>query len=128
MIFSWHPNTAWNPREWITKRLNLRQKTNFWEDEDLLRKVREIVQPHIDARREGIPAKHLQSEIHYLFDKTKRSEKEAHILAWMVLLYMHSELESNSGWSLPSLYTDSKLGSIFNVIYHLSHDLGSVLV
>ena len=34
MIFRWHPNAAWNPREWITKRLALRQRTNFWDDED----------------------------------------------------------------------------------------------
>ena len=108
MIFSWHPNTAWSPREWITKRLHLRQK------------VREIAQPHLNARREGNPAaKYLQSEISHLFDSAQRSEKEAHILAWMVVLHMHSELERNSGWSLP-LCT--------HFIFHLSHDLGSVLV
>ena len=129
MIFRWHPSTAWNPREWITKRLALRQKTNFLDDEDLLKKVREVAQSHIDARRAGNPAaKHLQSEIAHLFDEAKRSEKDAHILVWMVVLYMHFELENHSTWSLPSLYTDSKLGSIFNFVYHLSNDLGSVLV
>ena len=129
MIFRWHPNNAWNSRERITKRLNLRKTTNFWKDEDLLKKVREVAQPHIDSRRTGnSAAKHLQGEISYLFDENVRSEKEAHILAWMVVLYMHSELENNSTWSLPSLYTEEKMSSIFNFIYHLGHDLGSVFV
>ena len=127
MIFRWHRNTAWNPREWISKRLTLREQTNFWEDEELTKKAREYAQSHIQSRRTGTPAaKHLQAEISHLFDN--RSEKEAHILAWMVGLHMHLELEDNAQWSLPSLYTDEKLGSIFNFIYHLTNDLGSVVV
>ena len=53
MIFRWHPNTAWNPREWITKRLSMRQKGIFWEDEELLEKVRRIADPHIEKRKRG---------------------------------------------------------------------------
>ena len=94
-----------------------------------MKKVREVGQSHIDARRTGTPAaKRLQAEIAHLFDENVRNEKESHILAWMVALYMHFELESDSTWSLPTLYTDSKLGSIFDFVYHLSNDLGSVLV
>ena len=129
MIFRWHPNSSWNPREWITKRLNMRQKTNFWSDEDLLKTVREVARSHIQSRKQGnLAAKHLQGDISYLFDEKVRSEKDSHILAWMVVLYMHEELENKSTWSLPPFYTDEKMPSIFNFIYHLSNDLGSVLV
>ena len=129
MSFRWHSNSAWNPRELITKRLIMRQKTNFWKDEDLLKKVHKIAESHIESRRHGTTAaKHLQGEINYLFDDKVRSEKESHILAWMVLLHMHFELENNSIWSLQPLYTDAKMSSIFNFIYHLSNDLGSVQV
>ena len=80
----------------------MRQRTNFWNDQDLLKKLREVAESHIESRRQGsTAAKHLQGEINYLFDEKVRGEKEAHILAWMVLLYMHEELESNSKWSLP---------------------------
>ena len=129
MIFRWPAKNPWNPREWISKRFNLRKKTDFWNDDKLLKKVREIAESHIHSRRQGTtPAKHLQGEITYLFDEKVRGEKESHILAWMVLLYMRSELENTSKWSLKPLHTEDKLSSIFNFIYHLGHDLGSVLV
>ena len=90
MIFRWHSNNAWNPREWITKRLNLRQKTNFWNDDDLLTKVYEVAGSHIESRRHGNPAaKHLQGEINYLFDEKVSGEKESHILAWNLKITPH---------------------------------------
>ena len=65
----------------------MRKKTNFWNDQDLLKKVREVAASHIESRRQGsTAAKHLQGEINYLFDEKVRGEKETHILAWMVLL------------------------------------------
>ena len=129
MIFRWHPNNAWNPREWITKRLNMRQKGGYWDNDELYDKVRRIADPHIQKKRVGnTKAKDLQDEITYLFDETVRSEKESHILAWMMLLYMHSELDKNSKWSLAPLYTPTKMSSVFNTIYHLCNDLGSVFV
>ena len=101
----------------------------FWHDDDLLKKVYEVAESHIESRRHGNPAaKHLQGEINYLFDEKVRGEKESHILAWMVVPHMHSELEANSIWSLPPLFTEEKMSSIFNFIYHLTNDLGSVLV
>ena len=39
---------------------------------------------------------------------------------------MHSELEKNSTWSLPPLYTQTKMSSMFNFIYHLTNDLGNI--
>ena len=116
-------------REWITKRLNMRQKGGYWDNEELYDKVRRIADPHIEKKRRGATkAKDLQDEITYLFDETVRTDKESHVLAWMVLLYMHSELEKNSKWSLSPLYTPAKMSSVFNFIYHLSNDLGSVFV
>ena len=129
MIFRWHSNSAWNPREWITKRLNMRQKGGYWDNEELYDKVRSIADPHIEKKRRGATkAKDLQDEITYLLNEAVRSDKESHILGWMVLLYMHSELEKNSKWSLSQLYTPAKMSSVFNFIYHLSNDLGSVFV
>ena len=46
----------------------------------------------------------------------------------MICLYMHQKLEDNSKWSLPLLYTDHKLSSIYNFIYHLTSDLGNVAI
>ena len=51
MIFRWHSNDAWNPREWITKRLGVRQKVGYWDDEELMAKVRKFADPLIEARR-----------------------------------------------------------------------------
>ena len=64
VIFRWHPNTAWNTREWITKRMNMLQKGLFWEDEELMEKVRGIADPHIEKRkRNNAKAKALQDEL-----------------------------------------------------------------
>ena len=122
-----HKRNPWFAELVVTKRMTLRQKTDYWDNEELLNKVHKLAGPHIEKRRQDTPAsKHLQGEINYLFDDNVRSEKEAHILAWTVLLHMHSELEDNSTWSLPPLHTDTKMSSIFNFIYHLASDLGSV--
>ena len=87
MIFRWHSNSAWNPREWITKRLNMRQKGGYWDNEELCEKVRSIADPFIERKRRGATkAKDLQDEITYLFNEAVRSDKESHILGWMVLL------------------------------------------
>ena len=76
--------------------------------------------------KETVSSKHLQSAISNLFEK--KNVKDAHIFAWMVVLHMHGDLEDAGEWSLDPLYTDDKLGSIFNFIYHLSNDRGSVTV
>ena len=131
MIFRWHPNSAWNPREWITKRLSMRQKGMFWEDEELLEKAHRIANPHIERRKRGnevlLTPKTLQDELSYLFDENVRSDRESHILCLMVLIYIHTELENNSTWSLPPLYSQEWMSSVFNFIYHLSNDLGKCL-
>ena len=98
-------------------------------NDELMEKVRRIADPLTERKKQGpLKAKTLQDQITYLFDETVRTDKEAHILAWMVLIYMHTELENNSIWSLPPLYTREKMSSIFNFIYHLSNDLGNVTV
>ena len=75
MIFRWPSNNAWNPREWITKRLNLRQKTNFWNDDELLKRVYDVADSHIESRRRGTPAaRHLQGEIISLM-KTREAKR-----------------------------------------------------
>ena len=105
----------------------MRQRGVYWENEELHEKVRRIADPHMERKRKRpAKAKNLQDEITYLSDETVRTDKESHILAWMVLIYMHTELENNSIWSLPPLYTPEKMSSVFNFIYHLSNDLGNV--
>ena len=112
MIFRWQSNAAWNPREWIAKRMNMRQGSSYWNEAELMAKVKEFADPLIEKRRwQSQKAKTLQDD-----------------LVWMMCIYMHSELEKNSKWSLPPLYTDSKMSSIFNFIYHLANDLGNVAV
>ena len=128
-IFRWFNNDAWNPRDWITKRLSVRQKVGYWEDEELMAKVKSFADPRIQVRRwQNQKAKDLQDDLSALFDENVRSSKDSHILTWMICLYMHTELEKNSTWSLPPLYTQKKMSSIFNFIYHLTHDLGNVAV
>ena len=101
----------------------MRQRGVFWENDE---QVRRIADPYIERKKKGpLKAKTLQDELSYLFDETVRTDKEAH---WMVLIYMHTELENNSIWSLPPLYTQEKMSSVFNFIYHLSNDLGNVTV
>ena len=129
MIFRWHSNAAWNPREWIAKRMSMRQRNTYWDEEELLAKVKKFANPLIEKRRwQPVKVKTLQDDLSYLFDEKVRSDKDSHILVWMICLYMHSELEKNSTWSLPPLYTESKMSSIFNFIYHLANDLGNVAV
>ena len=99
MFFQWHPNTSWNPREWIHKRMALREQTHFWDDEELMKRVHEFAQPHIDARRrDTVSAKHLQTAISGLFET--KNVKDAHIFAWMVAFHMHGDLEDAGEWSL----------------------------
>ena len=128
-IFRWFSNDAWNPRDWITKRLSVRQKVGYWDDEELMAKVRSFADPRIQIRKwQNQKAKDLQDELSALFDEKVRSIKDSHILIWMICIYMHSELEKNSTWSLPPLYTQNRMSSIFNFIYHLTNDLGNVAV
>ena len=56
----------------------------------------------------------------------RKRHKSLH--GWWHSICITNKLEDNAQWSLPPLYTDEKLGSIINFIYHLAHDLGSVLV
>ena len=108
---------------------SMRQRGVYWENDELMEKVRRIADPHIERKMKGpTKAKNLQDELTYLFDETVRTDREAHILVWMVLIYMHTELENNSLWSLPLLYTPEKMSSVFNFIYNLSNDLGNVSV
>ena len=96
-IFRWFSNEAWNPRDWITKRLNLRPKVGYWEDPELMAKVKSFADPRIQIRRkQSQKAKDLQDELSALFNEDVRSTKESHILIWMICLYLHSELEKNS--------------------------------
>ena len=128
MIFRCFSNEGWNPRDWITKRLSLQPKVNYWEDEGLMAKVRHVADPIIKTRRVGVgTAKDLQDVLSALFND-KTSIRDSHILIWMICLYMHSELEKNSKWSLAPLYTEHKLSSIYHFIYHLTNDLGNVAV
>ena len=88
-IFRWFPNDAWNPRDWITKRLNVRQKVGYWDNEELMAKVREFVDPRIEVRRwQNQNAKEFQDELSALFDEKVRSVKDSHILIWMICIYI----------------------------------------
>ena len=129
-VFRWFPNDAWNPRDWITKRLSIHQKVGYWDNEELMAKVREFADPRIEVRAwQSQNAKKFQDDLSAaLCDEKVRSVKDSHILIWMICIYMHTELEKNSTWSLPPLYTDQKMSSIFDFIYHLTNDLGSVEV
>ena len=128
-IFRWFPNDAWNPRDWITKRLSVHQKVGYWDNEELMAKVREFADPRIQVRRwQNQKAKEFQDELSALLDDKVRSVKDSHILIWMICIYMHTELEKNSTWSLSPLYTQQKMSSISNFIYHLTNDLGNVAV
>ena len=49
------------------------------------------------------------------------------LLGWCFLRCTVS-WRKNSKWSLAPLYTPAKMSSVFNFIYHLSNDLGSVFV
>ena len=117
-------------KEWITKRMSsMRQRNAYWDEEELFAKVKKFADPRIEQRRwQSVKAKTLQDELSYLFDEKVRSDKESHLLIWMICIYMHTELEKNSTGSLPPLYTESKMSSIFNFIYHLATDLGNVAV
>ena len=128
MIFRCFANESWNPRDWITKRLSIRPKVSYWENEELMTKVRSIADPLIETRRRGVgTAKLLQDVLSGLFnDKTPIGDSR--ILIWMICLYMHTELEKKSQWKLAPLYTQHKMSSIYVFIYHLSNDLGNVAV
>ena len=116
MLFQWHPNTAWNP-----------ERSEYWDNQELIAKVREFAASHIASRRKGtVAAKTLNQAVGHLFEQ--KNIRDAHIFAWMVVLHMHEELEDAGEWSLPTLYEDEKLNSIFSFIFHLSNDLGSVTV
>ena len=130
MIFRWFSNEGWNPRAWITKRLNIRPKVNYWENEELMAKVRQFADPRIEDRRSQGPgkAKDLQDDLSALFDQKTRSVRDSHILIWMIGIHMHTELEKSTRWRLPPLYTQSKMSSIYNFIYHLTNDLGNVAI
>ena len=51
MIFRWHSNAAWNPREWIAKRMNMRQGSSYWHEPELMAKVKKFADPLIEKRR-----------------------------------------------------------------------------
>ena len=114
MIFRWFPNESWNPRDWITKRLSLTPRVNYWEDEALMAKVRQIADPVIAGKRNNVgKAQDLQETLTGLFND-KISLKDSHILIWMICLYIHDKLEDGSKWGLAPLYTDQK------AVIHLS--------
>ena len=128
MIFRCFSNEGWNPRDWITKRLNLTPRVSYWEDEGLMAKVHQIADPIIQNKRKGVgKAKDLQDTLSALFND-KTSIRDSHLLIWMICLHIHAELEGNSKWSLAPLYTQHKLSSIYHFIYHLTNDLGNVAV
>ena len=128
MIFRCFSNEGWNPRDWITKRLSIHPKVNYWENEELMAKVRSIADPLIQTRRVGVgTAKQLQDVLSGLFND-KTPIRDSHILIWMICLYMHTELEKKSQWKLAPLYTHHKMSSIYRFIYHLANDLGNVAV
>ena len=92
-------------------------------------KVKSFADPKIQVRKwQNQKAKEFQDELSALFNENVRSVKDSHILVWMICIYMHTELEKNSTWSLAPLYTQKKMSSIFNFIYHLTNDLGNVAV
>ena len=128
MMFRCFSNEGWNPRDWITKRLSLTPRVNYWEDEGLMAKVHQIADPFIENKRVGVgTAKDLQDALSALFND-QTSIRDSYLLIWMICLYMHAELEKNSKWSLAPLYTEHKLSSIYHFIYHLTSDLGNVAV
>ena len=128
MLFRCFPNENWNPRDWITKRLNLTPRVSYWEDEALMAKVHQIADPIIAAKRKGQgKAQDLQDILTGLFNDDT-SVKDSHLLIWMICLRIHTELEDGSKWGLAPLYTDHKLSSIYHFIYHLTTDLGNVAV
>ena len=128
MIFRTFPNENWNPREWITKRLSVHPKTNYWHNEELMAKVRLHADPIIARKRvESVAIKDVQDMLSSLFDDAT-PVKDSHLLVWMICLYMHEKLEDNAQWSLSPLFTARKMSSIYNFIYHLSNDLGGVTV
>ena len=90
-VFRWFSNEAWNPRDWITKRLNIHQKAGYWDNEELMAKVREIADPRIEVRRwQNQNAKEFQDELSALFDENVRSIKDSHILIWMICIYIYA--------------------------------------
>ena len=125
MIFRCFSSEGWNPRDWITKRLNLTPRVNYWEDEGLMAKVHQIADPKIQNKRKGVgKAKDLQDTLTALFND-KTSIRDSHLLIWMICLHIHAELEGNSKWSFAPLYTQHKQSSIYHFIYHLTNDLGN---
>ena len=128
MIFRCFSNEGWNPRDWITKRLSLKPRVSYWEDEALMAKVHQIADPIIQETRGGRgKAQDLQETLSALFNN-KTSLKDSHRLIWMICLHIHNELEDGSKWGLAPLYTDHKLSSIYHFIYHLTNDLGNVAI
>ena len=77
MIFRWHSNVAWNPREWIGKRMNMRQRNPYWDEDEVMAKVKKFADPIIEKKRwQGHKAKTLQDDLSALFEQNVRiSEK-----------------------------------------------------
>ena len=73
MIFRWHSNAAWNPREWITKRMNMQQRNPYWEEDELMAKVKKFADPIIEKKRwQAHKAKTLQDDLSALFEQNVR--------------------------------------------------------
>ena len=97
MIFRWPSNDAWNPREWIAKRMNMRQRNSYWEDDELMAKVKKFADPVIE-RNDGRATRQrlYRTTCRRSFEqnvkvdqKGVRSEKESHILVWMICIYIY---------------------------------------
>ena len=77
MIFRWPSNDAWNPREWIAKRMNLRQRNSYWEDDELMAKVKKFADPIIEKKRwQGHKAKILQDDLSALFEQNVKVDQK----------------------------------------------------